>query len=71
MSGFHDTQPISRIASGVGRIWHEFEHAMQVVISRRHLAEMDDRTLKDLGISRAQAEFEASRPIWNLHPHQH
>jgi uncharacterized protein YjiS (DUF1127 family) len=32
--------------------------------TRRDLAEMDDRMLKDLGISRAQAHFEANRPIW-------
>jgi uncharacterized protein YjiS (DUF1127 family) len=27
---------------------------------------LDERMLKDLGISRAQAEFEISRPIWKL-----
>jgi uncharacterized protein YjiS (DUF1127 family) len=37
--------------------WHNFT-------TRRELAEMDDRMLKDLGISRAQAQFEANRPIW-------
>ena len=33
--------------------------------TRRYLTEMDDRTLADLGISRAQAEFEASRWMWD------
>ncbi|HET6608270.1 MAG TPA: DUF1127 domain-containing protein [Rhodopila sp.] len=33
--------------------------------TRHYLTEMDDRTLADLGISRAQAEFEASRWMWN------
>jgi uncharacterized protein YjiS (DUF1127 family) len=33
--------------------------------TRRYLAEMDERTLADLGISRAQATFEASRWMWN------
>jgi uncharacterized protein YjiS (DUF1127 family) len=32
--------------------------------TRRDLAGMDDRMLQDLGISRAQARFEARRPIW-------
>jgi uncharacterized protein YjiS (DUF1127 family) len=33
--------------------------------TRRYLTEMDDRTLSDLGISRAQAAFEASRWMWD------
>lgn len=32
--------------------------------ARRRLASADDETLKDLGISRTQAHFEASRPFW-------
>ena len=39
------------------RAWRNFT-------TRRHLADMDDRMLQDLGISRAQAHFEANRPIW-------
>jgi uncharacterized protein YjiS (DUF1127 family) len=41
----------------LGRAWHNFT-------TRRDLAGLDDRMLKDLGISRAQAQFEANRPIW-------
>jgi uncharacterized protein YjiS (DUF1127 family) len=33
--------------------------------TRRHLTEMDDRMLADLGISRTQAAFEASRWMWD------
>lgn len=33
--------------------------------TRRYLGEMDDRSLSDLGISRAQAQFEASRWMWD------
>jgi uncharacterized protein YjiS (DUF1127 family) len=33
--------------------------------TRRYLTEMDDRMLADLGISRAQAAFEASRWMWD------
>jgi uncharacterized protein YjiS (DUF1127 family) len=40
--------------------------AYRVAASRRDLAEADDRTLADLGISRAQARFEASRAPWDL-----
>jgi len=31
---------------------------------RRHLAELDDRLLRDIGISRAEVEAEMSRPFW-------
>ncbi len=31
---------------------------------RRQLMEMDDRQLKDIGVTREQAEQEARKPIW-------
>ena len=31
---------------------------------RRQLMEMDDRQLKDIGVTREQAEREARKPIW-------
>jgi uncharacterized protein YjiS (DUF1127 family) len=34
---------------------------MQDRATRRELAQLDDRMLQDLGISRAQAEFEAAK----------
>ncbi len=33
--------------------------------TRRLLAEMDDRMLSDIGVSRADAHMEASRPAWD------
>jgi uncharacterized protein YjiS (DUF1127 family) len=38
-------------------------HAIE---SRRQLAEMDDRMLSDIGISRGEALTEAARPAWDL-----
>ncbi len=35
------------------------------VVTRRQLAEMDERMLSDIGVSRADALDEASRPFWN------
>ncbi len=32
---------------------------------RRALARLDDDALQDIGITRAQAQAEASRPIWD------
>jgi uncharacterized protein YjiS (DUF1127 family) len=31
---------------------------------RRELMEMDDRQLRDIGVTRAQAEWQAHKPIW-------
>lgn len=31
---------------------------------RRHLAELDDRLLRDIGVSRADVEAEISYPFW-------
>lgn len=33
---------------------------------RRHLAQLDDRILSDIGLSRAEVEAEVSRPFWRL-----
>jgi uncharacterized protein YjiS (DUF1127 family) len=40
--------------------------AMRAIETRRHLSEMDDRMLKDIGISRVDALQEASRAPWDL-----
>ena len=31
---------------------------------RRHLGELDDRLLRDIGLSRGEVEHEVSRPFW-------
>jgi uncharacterized protein YjiS (DUF1127 family) len=36
---------------------------------RRHLARLDDHLLRDIGLSRAEAAAEASRPIWDAPAH--
>ena len=45
------------VQTRLARAWRNFT-------TRRDLADLDERMLKDLGISRAQAQFEANRPIW-------
>lgn len=40
--------------------------AWVAVETRRDLAEMDDRMLRDIGISRAEALHEADRAPWDL-----
>ena len=45
------------------RLWQGFARAMQARRMRRELAGLDDRMLQDIGISRAQAVFEAERGV--------
>ena len=54
----------------VSRMWRGVGHALSVWASRRDLERLDDRMLQDLGISRAQAAFEASRTPWQLGGHR-
>ena len=68
--GYAGTSPIRSIARGLGagaiRAWHWIESTGRSIASRGELQEMDDRMLKDLGISRAQAEFLANRRVWRV-----
>ncbi len=60
-----------QIAAPLTRLWQGFADAMQERATRRELAQLDDRMLQDLGISRAQAEFEAAaHGAWHL-PRRH
>ncbi len=58
MIGFH-------IALSWASIWRQVATMFAADTSRQELAELDDASLKDIGISRAQAAFEASRHPWN------
>lgn len=43
--------------------------ALAVWRQRRALANLDDDRLADIGLSRTEAEAEASRPIWDVPAH--
>ncbi len=45
--------------------WDRIQRALVVRRTRRLLAGMDDRMLSDIGVSRAQAGYEAQRPVWD------
>jgi uncharacterized protein YjiS (DUF1127 family) len=56
---------LQRLAAlGCARLleWHELAQ------ERRALLALDDRMLKDIGVTRAEAEREASRPFWSYGP---
>ena len=49
------------------------EHAVDTILTwrerattRRHLLSLDDRLLKDIGITRTQAFGEAEKPFWRV-----
>jgi len=64
-------RPICRIAATSGVSWlGRLRRCAQAIRSRRQLAELDDRLLSDIGISRAEALEEASRAPWSLTPRQ-
>ena len=50
-----------RILHGIGTAYRLGRERCR---QRRQLMEMDDRELKDIGITREQAEEEARKPIW-------
>lgn len=53
----------ARAGAGLSQV---LAYLWRVISTRQALSDMDDRMLKDLGISRAQAQFEVSRPVWKL-----
>lgn len=64
-AGLHDR----RVAARPGRrgAWGAWlARMLRAVETRRQLAAMDDRTLADIGISRADAVREAARAPWDL-----
>jgi len=48
------------VAVGIDNVMTRAELAR----SRRQLAELDERLLRDIGLDRATARFEASKPFW-------
>ena len=48
------------------RFAHYFLAGLDVARQRRKLLSLDERSLKDIGISRADAYREASRDFWDI-----
>jgi uncharacterized protein YjiS (DUF1127 family) len=51
-------------ASRLGRVWQAFVIWSSRSRQRRALASLDEALLKDIGLSRADIEFEAAKPFW-------
>ena len=56
----------ARLSAAAKRFGASFRRALHVLATRPDVSKLDDRMLADLGISRAQAEFEASRSPWRV-----
>ena len=72
MSG-HSISHLGFAATGAKRaalrqLWTRLAAMMHARRTRNVLGEMDDRMLADIGIGRGDAQFEASRPMWDLTP---
>ncbi len=67
MSGFSIALSPLR-STGLQGFCAAFKQAWVAIETRRHLAEMDDRMLRDVGLTRAEALREADRAPWDLTP---
>jgi uncharacterized protein YjiS (DUF1127 family) len=55
-----------RIARGIRRLISILDLALEVQRERRMLLSMDDRALKDIGLSRSEVWAEACRSVWEI-----
>ena len=63
----HFTPSRTTVKDRLAHVWQGVRAAYQDAATRRQLGTLDDRALSDIGISRAQAQFVAEAPIWDLH----
>lgn len=53
------------------QLWRAFANRAALLRSRRQLARLDDHLLRDIGLTRHDAEAEAALPPWDAPPHWH
>lgn len=53
------------LISLINNTWTRVKHWEEVSAQRRQLKDISDQLLKDIGLSRVDAEREASRPFWD------
>ncbi len=62
---------VDRVPATGQRVWTHLGRMLRAIRTRRVLAELDPRLLKDIGVSRADALAEASRMPWDLGPRRY
>ncbi|MFN3938589.1 MAG: DUF1127 domain-containing protein [Gemmobacter sp.] len=68
MTACDRTAPLSRRLP-LQRPWRRLLDAIALQRTRRRLVDLDDHTLRDIGLSREQAEAEGRRPVWDAPLH--
>jgi uncharacterized protein YjiS (DUF1127 family) len=64
-SGSYFVRPARKTSGGiVTRLFDQLLSWHDRARQRRHLGELDDRLLRDIGVSRADIDHEMSRPFW-------
>ena len=65
--------PSDRTPLGLGRFAHlasdmleRLREMRRVALQRRDLRDLDDRTLRDIGVSRSDVQREAGRHFWDI-----
>jgi uncharacterized protein YjiS (DUF1127 family) len=59
-------QPIRAAVAALRRLRENVVYWRAQQRARAQLLSLDERGLKDIGISRAQAQFEAEKPFWRV-----
>lgn len=59
-----DYLPEPRVRAGPRRLLRWLLEGMERGRQRRELAHLDDRLLRDIGLTRTQARAEARKPFW-------
>lgn len=59
-----EANPFRRLGDLIGHIADTLRTWRVRDRQRRELRELDDATLKDIGLTRAQANFAADKPFW-------
>ncbi|MBA4727592.1 MAG: DUF1127 domain-containing protein [Pseudomonas sp.] len=57
--------PETSLTAVLARAWSKTRRWHELARQRRQLASLSDEMLKDIGRSRADIEWEASRPFWD------
>ena len=52
----------------IQKTWSKTKEWHQVARQRRELKNLSDEILKDIGISRSDADFEGNRHFWDISP---
>lgn len=66
MTSFRLALPlVSRPGRHLGRLFSRLRTAEALAKSRRRLARLDDHLLRDIGLTRTEAEAEAERSAWD------